>query len=104
VTARKPHPPCPICGHPVDRREGESPNNYHRRRYCRSRCEREGRSLSAAAGLPRYLPGWPVITDPGERLSGQCYAPYEVRVRPRPGRVDQPATVLPSGTALGGEG
>ena len=105
MTQRKPHAPCPICGHPVDRREGESPNLFHRRRYCGRRCEREGRSLSAVASHPpRYLPGWPVITDPGERLSGQCYAPYEVRVRPRPGRVDQPATVLPSGTALGGEG
>ena len=104
MTQRKPHPPCPICGRHVERREGENPNNYHQRRYCRSRCEREGLSLSAVASHPpRYLPGWPVITDPGERLSGQAYAPYEVRVRPQPGRVAQPATVLPSGTALGGE-
>lgn len=104
MTARKPHAPCPICGRDVIRREGESPNVYHKRRYCCSRCAGEGRSLSAAASTPlRFAPGWPVITDPGERLSGQCYAPYEVRVRPRPGRVDQPATVLPSGTALGGE-
>ena len=105
MTQRKAHAPCPICGHPVDRREGESPNLFHKRRYCGRRCEREGRSLSAIASHPpRFAPGWPVITDPGERLSGQCYAPYEVRVRPRPGRVEQPATAVPSGTALGGDG
>jgi len=101
VTQRKPHPCCPICGRAIERREGESPNNYHRRRYCCRRCEREGRSLSAVESHPpRYMPGWPVITDPGERLSGQCFAPYEVRVRPQPGRVDQPATVLARGSPL----
>jgi hypothetical protein len=101
------HPPCPICGRAVERREGEQPNNHQTRRYCTRACEREGRSLSAVASHPpRPFPtGWPAITDPEQAsLPADAFTPYEVRVRPQPGRLPlQPATALARGSALDGE-
>lgn len=98
------HPPCPMCGCSVERRQDEPANNFAKRRYCRRRCEREARSLSAVASHPPGRPPpWPTLTEPNERLSGQCYAPHELHLRSQPGRIAQPATVVPSGTALGGE-
>jgi hypothetical protein len=101
-----PHPPCPICLRAVERREGETQYNHTARRYCRRACEREGRSLSAVSSHPaRVFPtGWPAITDPEQAsMPADAFAAYELRLRPQPGRMDRPPTVLPGGSALGGD-
>jgi hypothetical protein len=101
-----PHPHCPHCRGPVVQWPDERSSAYLQRHYCSYQCERGARSeRCSAANMARTAE--PVLIaneDKGQRgLSGQCYTPYELHFRPRPGRVVQPATVVERGSALDGQ-
>ena len=98
-----PHPHCPHCRGPVVQWPDERSSAYLQRHYCSYQCERGARSerCIAADVASTAEPVLIADQDEGQRgLSGQCYAPYELHFRPRPGRVAQPATVVERGSAL----
>lgn len=107
MTARRTgHPPCVVCNGPVLERLNESIHGYARRQTCGPHCEHDLRAEVARRNSYAHLGGrgpWPRITDPGEaRLPRDAFTPYEIRLRPQPGRVSQPATLLVRGSAIAG--
>lgn len=99
------HDPCVSCGGPVERRLRERDSNYGLRKTCSCLCEHEERSKSAremadramAAAAEAALLAWPnrAHSDTQAGLEGDCFAPHTLTLKPQPGRLDRPATVLP---------
>lgn len=108
-----PHDPCAWCEGPVRRLDGEPSDNFRRRKCCCAACSTNRRNdiaaakrnASAARRAAEAAAIWVDQLPDGAQqgLSGQCFARHEVRVRPQPGRLSRPATVVATGTPLGGE-
>lgn len=97
-------PPCPACGRDLVRHNGESTDNWRKRKTCGGDCAAEVRRRVIEARRTGAI--WPPDAGDGPPtqwgLYGPCFAPYEVRFRPSPGRVSRPETAVASGTPLGG--
>jgi hypothetical protein len=55
----RPHPPCKQCGGPVERREGEGHDPWHRRLTCSEACRRERIRAAALVQVNRVAPPRP---------------------------------------------
>lgn len=97
---------CPICRRPLERHYEESRENWRKRQTCGPTCAQALRNRlveERRAGVPRAFPsGWPSITDPAQQSQpSNGFAAHELRFRPQPGRVSQPATQLATSSVLG---